>query len=198
MLLQLLYDLEAESSSVSISQAALLLSFWATSSNQGLKKRNTTWLSIALQHARIAEAHQYEGSTSKSPSATPNTLKRLWWCCVMCCRRSIQITRTDFNFEAFSPLSYEDLESEVHRSTVYNAETKKTLIQIIVQTSELCIVLTDVLLMAYPPDDAPCHGRLVLSEEVLKILQIGTSSMEQAGQLSISSLPAGRGGQVST
>ncbi|KAH7000565.1 fungal-specific transcription factor [Ilyonectria destructans] len=173
---KLLYDLEAESSSVSISQAALLLSFWATSSNQGLKKRNTTWLSIAIQHARIVEAHQYEGSTSKSPLATPNTLKRLWWCCVMrdrilplCCRRSIQITRTDFNFEAFSSLSYEDLESEVHRSTVYNAETKKTLIQIIVQTSELCIVLTDVLLMAYPPDDAPCHGRLVLSEEVLKI-----------------------------
>ncbi|KAF7555020.1 hypothetical protein G7Z17_g2515 [Cylindrodendrum hubeiense] len=86
----------------------------------------------------------------------------------LCCRRSIQITRADFNFEAFPSLSYEDFESEIHRSKVYNAETKRTLIRIIVQTSELCIVLTEVLLMAYPPDDAPCHGRLVLSEEVLK------------------------------
>ena len=139
---------------------------------------NTRWLNVAIQHAKMAEAHRYDDMTL-SPDyfmCKTNTLKRLWWCCVirdrilsLCCRRSLQIPRSDFNLEAHQPLLYQDLEQEVKTSLVYDEDTKKRLLLIFCLYQELCSLLTDVLALAYPPDDSPCLGRLVPSEEIKRI-----------------------------
>src|SRR5690606_11753257 len=83
---KLLYDLESESSPLAIAQAALLLSFWSPSTT---RKPNTAWLSLAIQHAKSAEAHHYAAMPVFSASTHPlqhrkqNILKRIWWCCII-------------------------------------------------------------------------------------------------------------------
>ncbi|KAF7560803.1 hypothetical protein G7046_g3341 [Stylonectria norvegica] len=163
---KLLYDFETESSPISIAQASLLLSYRSSFATLGVKKPNTTWLSIAIQHAEIADANHYtsyqmnSSTPSKEELKLQSTLKRLWWCCVirdrvlpLCVRRSIQIDRARFNFATNVPLRYADLEDEIQSSSVYGAKTKRHLIRVFEKFVELCIILTDVLAMAYPPDE---------------------------------------------
>ena len=145
-----------------------------------------SWLSIAIQHAKAAEAHRY---ASFPPSAPPgpsgatltqlkrqNSLKRLWWCCIirdrilpLGLRRSIQVTRAHFDFDANSTLGAEDLADEVERSKVYNPGTKLALIQILAQMIDLCVLLTDMLVLVYPLDDTPGWGKLMGSDEMEKV-----------------------------
>ncbi|KAB5578351.1 fungal-specific transcription factor [Coniochaeta sp. 2T2.1] len=189
---KLLYDFESESSPICIAQAALLLSFWSPVSSSGIRKANSTWLTIAIQHAKVAEAHHYSsfGSSNntmpattghgngadKSPTITQlkrqNILKRLWWCCIirdrilaLCVRRSIQITRAHFDLDANSPLGSADLADEIDRSKVYNADTKRALIDIMSQLIDLCVLLTDMLVLVYPLDDSPGWGRPMKPED---------------------------------
>ncbi|KAB5549975.1 cutinase transcription factor 1 beta [Coniochaeta sp. 2T2.1] len=189
---KLLYDFESESSPICIAQAALLLSFWSPVSSSGIRKANSTWLTIAIQHAKVAEAHHYSSfgssnntmpattghgnGTDKSPSDTQlkrqNILKRLWWCCIirdrilaLCVRRSIQITRAHFDLDANSPLGSADLADEIDRSKVYNADTKRALIDIMSQLINLCVLLTDMLVLVYPLDDSPGWGRPMKPED---------------------------------
>jgi hypothetical protein len=182
---KLLHDFESESSPICIAQAALLLSFWSPVSSSGIRKANSTWLTIAIQHAKVAEAHHYSsfGSSpvasdgnSKTPTAMQlnrqNILKRLWWCCIirdrilaLCVRRSIQITRAHFDMDANSPLGSADLADEISRSKVYNADTKRALIDIMSQLIDLCILFTDMLILVYPLDDTPGWGRPMNSED---------------------------------
>ncbi|KAL1904077.1 hypothetical protein Sste5344_010202 [Sporothrix stenoceras] len=151
---KLLYDFDTESSAVACSQAALLLTFW---SPYGNKKVNTVWLSIAIQQARLAEAHLY--ASLPQNNIHTSALKRLWWCCIirdrllsLGVRRSILIPRTQFDIDRHPPLGAMDLADEIAYSRVYNLETKKGLVAIIARIAELCVVLTDVLTLAYPPD----------------------------------------------
>jgi hypothetical protein len=186
---KLLYDFESESSPICIAQSALLLSFWSPVSSSGIRKANSTWLTIAIQHAKVAEAHHYSSfgsspppninsndGSNKIPSATQlkrqNMLKRLWWCCIirdrilaLCVRRSIQITRAHFDLDANSPLGSADLADEIDRSKVYNADTKRALIDIMSQLIDLCVLLTDMLILVYPLDDTPGWGRPMKPED---------------------------------
>lgn len=105
-----------------------------------------------------------------------NTLKRLWWCCVirdrilaLGVRRSIQISRAHFDLEANIGLEYTDLADEVNRSKVYNAETKKCLIEIFIQLGELCSALTDLITLVFPLDDVPGWDRQLGSEGPTKL-----------------------------
>lgn len=93
-------------------------------------------------------------------------LKRLWWCCIirdrilaLGVRRSLQISRAHFDLEANTGLGFTDLADEVDRSKVYNAETKRCLIEIFVQLGELCSALTDLITLVFPLDDVPGWDR---------------------------------------
>lgn len=174
---QLLYDFGAESSPVSIAQAALLLSYWTPPTRTELRP-NTVWLSIAIQNAKNAEAPYFatlpacsssSSSSSSSSRRHHNVLKRLWWCCIirdrilpLGLRRGIQITRAHFDFDKYRPLGLMDLDDEVHRSQVYSADAKRELIRILSCVLDLCVILTDVLLLAFPLEggslDQLCGG----------------------------------------
>ncbi|KAF5004561.1 hypothetical protein FDECE_8951 [Fusarium decemcellulare] len=172
---KLLYDMESESSPLAIAQASLLLSFWSPSST---RHPNTSWLSLAVQHAKSAEAHHYAAMPVFSATTHPmqhrkqNILKKVWWCCVirdrtlgLLMRRPIQITKEHFDFDSNPVLGFADLENEFERSRVYNSGTKKSLAEILAQLVELYVVLTDILLLVFPLDDAPGWGRRLKPED---------------------------------
>lgn len=99
-------------------------------------------------------------------------LKRLWWCCIirdrglaLYARRSIQITRAHFDVDANSPLGPADLADEIGRSKVYDAETKRSLVDVTAQLVGLCAALTDVIGLVYPLDDTRPWGRVVRRED---------------------------------
>ncbi|KAH8682212.1 hypothetical protein BX600DRAFT_492282 [Xylariales sp. PMI_506] len=169
---KLLYDMDTEFSMVHLSQAALLLSHWSPNFTHAFKKANSTWLSIAIQNAKSAEAHHYSAAPPVSSMADPiqskkqNVLKRLWWSCIirdrilpLGLRRSLKITRSHFDFDANPGLGYTDLADEIDRSKVYNSGTKRCLIEIFVQVVELCAVLTDIIMLVFPLDDSPGWGK---------------------------------------
>ncbi|GJC84405.1 cutinase transcription factor 1 beta [Colletotrichum liriopes] len=171
---KLLYDLESESSPLAISQAALLLSFWSSPTSPAFRKSNTAWLSISIQNAKMVEAHHY--ATRTAPPKKRNLLKRLWWCCIirdrivgLGLRRSLQITRGHFNFDSNERLGFPDLSDELERSRVYNPDTKRCLAEILEQLVELCVVLTDILILVFPLDDRPGWGREMRAEEQDKV-----------------------------
>ncbi|KAK1969265.1 fungal-specific transcription factor domain-containing protein [Colletotrichum sublineola] len=171
---KLLYDLESESSPLAISQAALLLSFWSSPTAPAFRKANTAWLIIAIQNAKMVEAHHY--ATRSAPPKKRNLLKRIWWCCIirdrivgLGLRRSLQITRSHFDFDSNEALGFSDLADEFERSRVYNPDTKRCLAEILEQLVELCIVLTDTLILVFPLDDRPGWGREMRSEEQDKV-----------------------------
>ncbi|KAJ2973401.1 hypothetical protein NUW58_g8948 [Xylaria curta] len=168
----LLFDFDTESSLVCLSQAALLLTYWAPNWSLATKKPNTAWLGVAIQNAKSAEAHIYSAMPTISPLTEPmehkkqNSLKRLWWCCVfrdrllsLGMRRSIQVSRAQFDVDTNHGFGFSDLSDEIGLSKVYNSETKKRLIEIFVQLGELCSVMTDLLTLVFPLDDVPGWGR---------------------------------------
>ncbi|VUC24966.1 unnamed protein product [Clonostachys rosea] len=169
---KLLYNLETESSLVPLAQTALLLSFWAPDplGGQGglsdcAKNSTEAWLVLAIHDARNAGAHL---QTHISPPDSPdshgteqkhqNTLRRLWWCCLirdrilaLNLRRNIQIKRTYYDPDTL----YQDLSDEIHQSRVYNADTKRRTTQVLVQLARLATTLTEVIPLIYPSDDDP-------------------------------------------
>ncbi|KAH6651705.1 hypothetical protein BKA67DRAFT_679981 [Truncatella angustata] len=169
---KLLYDFDSETSMVYRAQSALLLSHWSPNFTHAFKKANSTWLGIAIQDAKSAEAHHYSAMPTYSATANPaqrkkqNVLKRLWWCCILRdrilplgLRRSLKITRAHFDFDAQPGLGYLDLADEIDRSKVYNSGTKRCLIEIFVQLVELGTVLTDLIMLVFPLDDSPGWGK---------------------------------------
>lgn len=152
---KLLYDLECESSPLVIAQASILLSSTSLSAS---KRPNTTWLSLAIENAKLAEAHLYATKSSIFGSKHQNVLKRLWWSCIirdrsmsLLMRRQIHITKEQFDFTN-DPLTSTDLVDEFQRSKVYNFSTKEKLADILSQSITLCITLTDILLLIFPPN----------------------------------------------
>lgn len=169
---KLLFDFDTETNLVDLAQTALLLSFWATNWSLASKKLNSTWLGIAIQNAKSSDAHLYAIKPTFSAATDPvqykkqKMLKRLWWCCIirdrilaLGVRRSLQISRAHFDLEANTGLGFTDLADEVDRSKVYNAETKRCLIEIFVQLGELCSALTDLITLVFPLDDVPGWDR---------------------------------------
>ncbi|KAM6513191.1 hypothetical protein FALCPG4_015653 [Fusarium falciforme] len=162
---KLLYDLETELSPVHLSQAALLLTYWSPSDSSRLKRPNSTWLSMAIQNARAAQGPKYAAMQTISKTADvkhhkrQTSLKRLWWCCIirdrilpLVVRRPLQITRSDFDFDKNHGLSYEDLQDEVERSSVYDPTAKHQLVEIFIYVVNLCTVLTDLITLVFPAE----------------------------------------------
>ncbi|KAJ4308281.1 hypothetical protein N0V84_012190 [Fusarium piperis] len=162
---KLLFDFDAEISSVAKSQAALLLASWSFPGSSVSHKPSVPWLSIAIEHAKNAEAHRYQ-ELGIAP-CDQAILKRLWWCCVirdrvlsLVARRGIQIDRGQFDFDFKAPLGLFDLADEFHRSKVHDLSTKVDLAKIFELLVELCIVLTDILQLAFPIEDKLSRGKL--------------------------------------
>ncbi|WAO94458.1 Leucine--tRNA ligase [Fusarium falciforme] len=152
---KLLYDFESESSPFIIAQTSVLLSTASLSSSGQL---NTIWLSLAIENAKLAEAHLYTNMASASCSKQRNALKRLWWCCIirdrsmgLLLKRPVQITKEQFNLSD-GPLNSNDLKDELLQSKVYCPSTKWKLAEILSQSVLLFIKLTDVLMLLYPPN----------------------------------------------
>ncbi|KAL7904916.1 fungal-specific transcription factor domain-containing protein [Trichoderma velutinum] len=149
---KLLYNLEIEASPLILSQAALLLTFTSISAS---KTPNTSWLGLAIENARLADAHLYS-TMSPLPEKERNTLKRVWWCCIirdrsigLFLRRPLQVAYDHFDFKA-DPLNAADLSDEFNRSNVYNHPTKRYLADILTQWIKLYILMTDILLLVCP------------------------------------------------
>lgn len=150
---KLLYSLGTETSSLVIAQATLLLSFTSLSST---KMPDTVWLSLAIENAKLANAHLYATITEPRLQKHRSILKRVWWCCIirgrpigLLLRRPIHITNEHFDFSACS-LTPMDFADESDRSGVYNAATKKRLAEIVAESAQFSTVLTHILLLVFP------------------------------------------------
>lgn len=148
-----------------LAQSALLMMGWVPPSDMALNPYKT-WLSIAIQHAKSINADHYartlETSTLSSMSQKNhhNALRRLWWCCVildrispLCSRFNLQITLDRFDFKNAIPLGMTDMETEIFRSSVSTAATKRRQILLFSRFLELIVLLTGVLAPIFPFDD---------------------------------------------
>jgi hypothetical protein len=133
----------------------LLLASSSFSSYEFPRKPSKPWLSIAIQHARDAEAHNYKAFSGHPAEYIAR--KRLWWCCIirdrlfsLGMRRPIQITSAQFDVGRESGLGYYDLVGEVHRSQVHDVSMKARLVDTLELLVQLCTILTDVLELAFP------------------------------------------------
>lgn len=119
-----------------------------------------TWLSLAIHHAKLINAHRHAGicdvgTTANEPQS--RTLRRLWWGCIICdrlsslsCRFRLQITPDMLDMENCMPLGFADLQSEIHRSKVFSPTTKRQLISLFSKSVSLLMLLTEIIPVAYP------------------------------------------------
>ncbi|KAE8361516.1 fungal-specific transcription factor domain-containing protein [Aspergillus caelatus] len=159
---KLIYDFNLENDQLRLCQAAILLTYRCSSIDQ---LSNTTWLALGIQHARALKAHVYHRCPANEKT-TRVTLKRLWWCLIirdrllsLGVRRALQILPYHFDVASHSPLTREDLEDEVHTSEVYDAATKKRLIDILTSQCHLAVAMTLLLMTVYPPGDPLTFGQ---------------------------------------
>ncbi|KAG5795920.1 hypothetical protein H9Q69_005065 [Fusarium xylarioides] len=156
---KLLYDFSVEKSCIAIAQASLLLAHTHLIPRciAGNKPLGSIWLGIAISYARVAKAHCYSSLRPNKDTEVArvqklrNTLKRLWWCCIICdrllpltSRQSIKITPANFSFSC-SKLGSADLCDELYNSDVYDSTTKTLHAELLSRLVDLCVVLTDVL-----------------------------------------------------
>uniref|UniRef100_A0A0D2XLB9 Xylanolytic transcriptional activator regulatory domain-containing protein n=1 Tax=Fusarium oxysporum (strain Fo5176) TaxID=660025 RepID=A0A0D2XLB9_FUSOF len=157
----LLFDMEAETAHLPLAQAALMLMNWVPESPATTSPvPYRTWLSLAIHHAKLVNAHRHAGicdvgTTANEPRSI--TLRRLWWCCIICdrllsltCRFRLQITPDMLDMENCVPLGFADLQSEIHRSNVFSPATKRQLISLFSKYLGLLMLLTELIPVAYP------------------------------------------------
>ncbi|KAI7772020.1 hypothetical protein LZL87_011713 [Fusarium oxysporum] len=158
---KLVFDMEAETAHLPLAQAALMLMNWVPESPTTTSPvPYRTWLSLAIHHAKLINAHRHAGicdvgTTANEPRS--RTLRRLWWCCIICdrlsslaCRFRLQITPDMLDMENCVPLGFGDLQSEIHRSSVFSPATKRQLIALFSKNLSLLILLTELIPVAYP------------------------------------------------
>ncbi|KAF9885061.1 hypothetical protein FE257_000792 [Aspergillus nanangensis] len=148
---KLLYESGAETDHLTISRAALLLSYYTTDSDTS---NNSKWLSIAIDYAKKIEAHLYYIPTKRSRKVSD--LKRIWWSCIirdrlisLGMRRPIQITPDQFDFSQ-PGMTFADLEDEAFHSEVYGLDTKTALCQVLASLCHFVVTVTDLAMIVYP------------------------------------------------
>lgn len=170
-----------------IAQTALLLSSWSPRPAPNRAHTSSFWLRVSVEQARLAGAHRYKsldpgflsGPRHSRVFKHQNSLKRLWWCIILTdrilslsWRRPIQVTTAQFDVhsEYDLPFDYTDLADEIERSRVYNSGTKRSLIEIFVQMVRLAVALTDLLVLAWPVNDAPVWNKELGDEDASSIM----------------------------
>ncbi|KAH7012833.1 fungal-specific transcription factor [Ilyonectria destructans] len=192
---RLLYDFSTENSPVVIAQTAALMTLWCPPEAKPIQS-NSMWLQIAIQHARFVDAHlAWETSFATDyhhSHQEPQMLRRLWWCCLvrdrflsLGLRRTVQVAKSQ-------PLPYmSDFEGEIGRSEVHTAETKQLLVRMFLRVTHLCNILTDPLLLAWPPDDP--SGLQPQSPSTLTDCRTALREWYDKSQLEISTANGGSG-----
>lgn len=143
-----------EEDPLSRAQACSLLSYESSASDIFC---NSTWLALAIQHARSINAHLYDqfpdtGTYKKS------CLQRLWWSLILRdriialgMRRPLQILTSHFDVSLPVHLHPQHFVDTRCLSNVYNPEVKRSLCDISLAQCTLAIALTPVIMMIYPP-----------------------------------------------
>lgn len=139
-----------------------LLTYQSTGSDS---LSNTTWLGLAIQQARLVNAHLYHRCPAEARYKRSD-LKRLWWSLVirdrilsLGMRRPIQILPAHFDAFSRDPLLVDDLSDEIETSRVYDSETKRILCKIMTSLCQLVAPLTNISMTLYPLDPFPdCQG----------------------------------------
>ncbi|KAF6802737.1 fungal specific transcription factor domain-containing protein [Colletotrichum musicola] len=156
---KLLFTHDAESSPVAIAQAALLLTFQASSTETAPKvttgrSRSTIWLAVANQNAISAATNL--GDVDKC------TLKRLQWCCLIRDwllalgeNRQPLMAAEDFEFCQEVEHGVDALQEEIKRSRVYALETRSRLADVIGDMLRLCVAMADTLVLAFVTEATP-------------------------------------------
>jgi len=149
---QSLFDFGIEDDCFCIAQGALLLSYYSTNLE---RHTNSFWLGVAIDNARAAKAQLYYLDDDSS-RYIKRMKKRLWWCCILRdrilplgLRRPLNITLAHFHF-GLEPLTEDDMEDEIGRSKVYDANTQRLLARILVAQCGLAAQLTDIIMTLYP------------------------------------------------
>lgn len=139
----MLFDSSIDPCELRSARAAVLLSHWNPDICPGPRRMETVWLCIAIQHSKTIGAHRYEESPITEPNEitnepSQNSLKRLWWCCIIrdrsisiYLRRNVQIDQRDFDFSSRRVLGHPDLSDEINHSKVYSSVSKRYSITIL-------------------------------------------------------------------
>jgi hypothetical protein len=116
---------------------------------------NSTWLSVAIVHAKAENAHQYDDLVLLTEKMRV-MLKRLWWCCILRdrvislgMRRPLQIRADQFTITG-ACIWASDLQDEVNSSEVYSAEMKLALSWVLIQFCQFAGAVTELLSILYP------------------------------------------------
>ncbi|KAH6676985.1 hypothetical protein F5X68DRAFT_157450 [Plectosphaerella plurivora] len=184
---KLLFNMESENSRLHMAQAALLLSYWTPPFEEAAFKPNTGWLRVAIENARSVRAHQYTAPSASTKASIEDyeqiALKRLWGCCIIrggtlaiSSRRCCQDLGLDPDSNTGFPLTFEDLEDEVHESRVYDPETKRSLISAFLGLAEICVHVVATSILLFPLDNSQ-PGQTKLNDQMDESIRILTCKM---------------------
>ncbi|KAI8714017.1 Fungal-trans domain-containing protein [Fusarium sp. LHS14.1] len=148
---KLLYYAQDPLDHVLMAQSALLLTHRSSSIGHGEQKANSIWLGRAIQHAKILKVDQCTSPSMQSQ----NALRRIWFSCILrdrilslCLRRNLQISQACLDRHADYAISYDDFSDEIQRSRVYDAESKQSLVTMMLSMADLCVCLSNILTVA--------------------------------------------------
>lgn len=151
-----LFDLETEREPLFTAQGTLLLTYHVTINNVYI---NAYWLSTAIHFAKAVNAHRYHILGDRTSPGHKNTLKRLWWCCILRdkimslgLRRSPQIRLVELDMIS-TPLTLEDFEEEIDKSLLHPSSTKRILAKSITSLCRLAVLLAELVEILYPAGD---------------------------------------------
>ncbi|KAL4866572.1 hypothetical protein BDV12DRAFT_199051 [Aspergillus spectabilis] len=153
----LLYSHIPGNDHVVVAQTAVLLSYYNSNADAMC---NSTWLSVAIVHAKAENAHQYDDLVLLTEKNRV-MLKRLWWCCILRdriislgMRRPLQIRDDQFMITG-ACIWLSDLQDEVNSSEVYPAEMKLALSWVLIQLCHFAGAVTESLSIMYPASTEP-------------------------------------------
>ncbi|KAL3456989.1 fungal-specific transcription factor domain-containing protein [Aspergillus heterothallicus] len=146
-----LYESGLETDSLTISRAALLLTFYCSDFDV---HTNSEWLRISINEARTVRARIIKAKELTS-DIERTEFKRLWWCCLirdrslaLGMRRPLEITTTD----AFPDLlTSDEMSDEIFGSVVYTYEVKSALFELLTSLCQFITAVTELATVAFPP-----------------------------------------------
>jgi len=159
---QLLFDFGMRGDPLNTVQGALLLSHSSPSIAEGTNN-NSYWLTMAIQTALSYGFHR--------PSSHRSFPQKMAWqiCLVrdrtlsLCVRRPLQILPICFSYEA-RLLSPDEVMDHFLRFPGYSAATQRHIAQSFAAMCDLAIVMTDAIMLLYPPDRGPVQSPSSLEE----------------------------------
>ncbi|KAF4121751.1 Fungal specific transcription factor domain, partial [Geosmithia morbida] len=146
--------------------------------NEGVRSKRPGDEFQTAAPAYVRQGHHYaaipifSATTHLLQHSRQNTLKRLWWCCIirgrtlgLLMRRPVQIMRAHFDFDENPTLELVGLADEFDKSRLYRPGTKRFLTEILAQIVELYAVLMYISMLVFPLDDTPGWGREMKPED---------------------------------